>query len=246
MPEVRVWDLPTRLFHWTLAVAVVVSYVTSGEDGTLFVVHTISGYVVALLLVFRLIWGFVGSAHSRFSDFVYSGRSVKDYARRLLQFDPPRFVGHNPLGGWMVILMLVVLVGTVVTGFLSGDDDGGAGLLLPLIAAPGGEGLKEVHEFFGNAIIVLAGIHVLAVFADWFMTRDNLVMAMITGRKPLDDEDADKQQPVVGGWRSAVVAVVVVVLGAILFQQTNFEALATVGERPGAEYGSDHHDGSSD
>lgn len=243
MHQVRVWDLPTRLFHWTLAVAVVVSYVTSGEEGTPFVVHTISGYVVALLLVFRLIWGFVGSAHSRFSDFVYSGRSVKDYARRLLQFDPPRFVGHNPLGGWMVILMLVVLAGTVVSGLLSGDDDGGAGILLPLVAAPGGEGLKEVHEVFGNAIVVLAGIHVLAVFADWLLTGDNLVMAMITGRKRLDDADADNKQPAVGGWRSAIVAALVVVLGTILFQQTDFQALARAGERTGSETGSDHHDG---
>lgn len=239
MRSVPVWDFPTRAFHWSLAVAVVLSYLTGGEDGSLFVVHTVSGYAVALLLAFRLVWGFVGSVHSRFSDFVYSGRSLKDYAKQLLRFNPPRFVGHNPLGGWMVILMLAVLAGTVATGLLSGDDDGGAGILLPLIAAPGGEGLKEIHEFFGNFIIVLATIHVLAVVVDWFLTGDNLVKAMITGRKSLDDEEAAKQRPLANGWRSAVVALIVAGFGAILFQQTDFGAMATAGERPGNEYRSE-------
>jgi cytochrome b len=215
---------------------------TGGEEGSLFVVHTVSGYVVALLLVFRLVWGFVGSVHSRFSDFVYSGQSVKAYSKQLLRFTPPRFVGHNPLGGWMVILMLAALVGTVATGLFSGDDDGGAGILLSLIAAPGGEGFKEIHEFFGNFIIVLAAIHVLAVFVDWLLTSDNLVMAMITGRKSLDDDEAAKQKPLAGGWRAAIVAVIVAGLGAILFQQTDFGTLANAGERPGYEHVSDTED----
>jgi cytochrome b len=236
MRSVSVWDFPTRAFHWTLVVAIVVSYATGGEEGSLFVVHTISGYVVALLLVFRLVWGFAGSVHSRFSDFVYSRGAVTAYAKQLLRLKPPRFVGHNPLGGWMVILMLAVLVGTVATGLFSGDDDGGAGILLPLIAAPGGEGLAEIHEFFGNFIIVLAVIHVLAVAVDWLLTRDNLVMAMLTGRKQLDDDEAARQKPLASGWRGAIVAAIVAGVGAILFQQTDFGAVATAGERPGYQH----------
>ena len=142
----------------------------------------------------------------------------------------------------MVILMLAVLVGTVASGLFSGDDDGGAGTLLPLIAAPGGEGLKEIHEFFGNFIIVLAAIHVLAVVADWLLTKDNLVRAMLTGRKSLDDDEAAKQKPLAGGWRAAIVAVIVAGLGAILFQQTDFGTLATAGERPGYEHGFESED----
>ena len=107
---VLVWDLPTRIFHWALVIAVVVSYVTGGEEGSWFVVHTVSGYVVALLLLFRLIWGFWGSAHSRFSDFIYSLGSVGAYVGRLVRLEPPKYVGHNPLGGWMVVLLLVVLI----------------------------------------------------------------------------------------------------------------------------------------
>jgi cytochrome b len=246
MRSVPVWDFPTRIFHWTLAVAVVTSYLTGEEEGVWFVVHTVSGYTVALLLVFRLVWGFVGSAHSRFSDFVYSGRSVNDYAKQLLQFNPPRFVGHNPLGGLMVILMLLVLAGTVATGLLSGDKDGGSGILLPLIAAPGGEGLAEIHEFFGNFIMILAAIHVLAVVVDWFLTKENLVKAMITGRKDLDDTEAGKQRPLVGGWRGVAAAGIVAVLGAVLSQQTDFGALAAAGERAGSGYETEYHEVNDD
>ncbi len=235
MQSVPVWDFPTRVFHWALAVAVIASYLTGEEEGIWFVVHTVSGYTVALLLVFRLVWGFAGSVHSRFSDFTYSPGSVKTYAKQLLRFNPPRFVGHNPLGGWMVFLMLVALAGTVVTGLFSGEDDGGAGILLPLIAAPGGEGLAEVHEFFANAVVALAGIHVLAVFLDWFLTKENLVKAMITGRKDLDDTEVGNQKPLVGRWRGVVAAFIVAALGAVLIQQTDFAAIAS----GGAE--SEHH-----
>jgi hypothetical protein len=146
----------------------------------------------------------------------------------------------------MVILMLAVLVGTVATGLFSGDDDGGAGILLPLIAAPGGEGLKEIHEFFGNFIIVLAVIHVLAVAVDWLLTRDNLVMAMLTGRKRLDDDEAARQKPLASGWRGAIVAAIVAGVGAILFQQTDFGAVATAGERPGYQHPSEDEDADHD
>jgi len=242
MRSVPVWDLPSRIFHWTLAVAVITSYLTGEEEGLWFVVHTVSGYTVALLLVFRIIWGFLGSVHSRFSDFVCSPRSVKDYAKHLLRLNPSRFVGHNPLGGLMVILMLLVLAGTVATGLLSGDKDVGSGILLPLIAAPGGDGLAEVHEFFGNFIMILAAIHVLAVFVDWFLTKENLVKAMITGRKTLDDAEAGKQRPLVSGWRGVGAAVIVVVLGAVLFQQTDFSAMASAGEGAESGHPSENHE----
>ncbi len=241
MRSVPVWDVPTRLFHWTLAAAVVTSYLTGEEEGVWFVVHTVSGYTVAMLLVFRILWGFVGSFHSRFPHFVYSGQSVKAYAGQLIRFSPPRFVGHNPLGGWMVVLMLVVLAGTVVTGLFSGNDEGSAGILLPLIAAPGGEGLAEIHEFFGNFIMVLAAIHVLAVFVDWLLTKENLIKAMITGRKTLDDTEAARQRPLVGAWRGLAVAAIVAVLGAFLFQQTDFGSAAGPGERAGYGHGSEDY-----
>ena len=230
---VLVWDLPTRIFHWALVIAVVVSYVTGGEEGSWFVVHTVSGYVVALLLLFRLVWGFWGSAHSRFSDFIYSLGSVGAYARRLVRLEPQKFVGHNPLGGWMVILLLVVLAANVITGLLSGEEQGPGGLLLPLIAAPGEEGLSEIHEVLANVIVVLACLHILGVAADWLLTRENLLRAMITVEKILDEESAAREQRPVSGWRALVVTGLVAVAGFALFQKTDFAQLATVPAKAG-------------
>ena len=104
---VLVWDLPTRVFHWLLVLGVAVSYLTGGEEGWLFVVHTASGYLIAVLLLVRVIWGVIGSPRSRFRDFVYGRRVVADYVRGLLALRPARHTGHNPLGGWMIILSLI-------------------------------------------------------------------------------------------------------------------------------------------
>lgn len=235
--KIVVWDLPTRVFHWALVAAVVVSYVTGGEEGSWFVVHTVAGYLVALLLLFRLLWGFVGSAHSRFSDFLYSPRSVATYIKRLVRLEPPRFIGHNPLGGWMVVLMLVVLVANVVTGLLSGEEDGAGGLLLPLIAAPGEEGLAEIHEVLGNIIVVLACLHILGVAADWVLTRENIVLAMITGGKTVEDSTVVAKQQPVAGWRAFAVVLLIALAGFALFSKTDFASLAVSPSRSGSAEG---------
>jgi cytochrome b len=227
MRAVLVWDFPTRAFHWLLVLAVAVSYVTGGEEGRLFVVHTVSGYLVALLLLFRLMWGMIGSPRSRFRDFVYGRQVVTDYVRRLLALNPPRYVGHNPLGGWMVIVMLVVLSVTVATGLFSGEKGGPSGLLLSLVAAPGSEGLGDVHEVFANLILILAVVHVCGVLADWWLTGENLVSAMISGAKQLDETSASVEKPPVPTWRMIFAAGLVALAGAVLVAKTDFAALAT-------------------
>jgi cytochrome b len=224
---VLVWDFPTRAFHWLLVLAVVVSYATGGEEGWLFVVHTASGYLVVLLLLFRLLWGVIGSEHSLFRDFVHGPQIVGGYVRRLLVLDPPRYVGHNPLGGWMVILILVVLALTVATGALSGEEDGPSGPLLWLIAAPGGEGLAEVHEVLANLVVVLAIVHVCGVLVDWWLTGENLVSAMISGVKRLDETAAAAERPPAPAWRMIVAAGLVVLVGAVLVAKTDFAKMAT-------------------
>ncbi len=232
--SVPVWDLPTRAFHWALVVAVIVSYVTGDAgQGLFFAVHILSGYLVLLLLVFRLIWGFVGSPRSRFSDFVRRRRDVLAYLGRLVRLDPPTFVGHNPLGGWMVVLMLAVLALTVTTGLFSGSDDGGAGILLSLVAAQGSEGLAEIHEIMADMVIWLAVLHVVGVLVDWLVTGENLVRAMIDGRKTLDAAAAAAEPRLAGPWRAAAVAAMIAVVGLVLVRATDFEA--AVRERRHAE-----------
>lgn len=221
--SVGVWDLPTRLFHWLLFAAVVVSYASGEEHGWLFAVHTASGYLIALLLLFRVAWGFVGSRHSRFGDFVGGFRETTDYAKRLARRDPPRFVGHNPLGGWMIVALLAVLGLTVVSGLFSTHGEGNAhGLLFPLIAPYGRTGAGEIHEILGNLVVLLATVHVAAVFIDWLLTRENLTRAMLTGRKQVDATIAAREPPFAPRWRALILALLLALGGAAVFGATDF------------------------
>ena len=224
---VLIWDLPTRVFHCLLVFGVAVSYLTGGEEGWLFALHTASGYLIAVLLLFRVIWGVIGSPHSRFRDFVHGPRAVADYVRGLLALHPARYIGHNPLGGWMVILMLIVLSITVGTGLFSGEEGEASGLLFPWIAAPGSEGLSEVHEVFANIIVIFAVIHVCAVLADWWLTRENLVSAMISGSKRLDEASASAEKPAASISRMILAVGVAAIVGAVFLAKTDFTALAT-------------------
>jgi len=109
--SVRVWDLPTRIFHWLLALSVLVAYVTGGERGTAFVIHVGAGHLILLLLFFRIVWGLIGSPYSRFADFVYSWQSIRNYLKDVVRLRPAHFVGHNPLGGLMVLAMFFAAAG---------------------------------------------------------------------------------------------------------------------------------------
>jgi len=229
--QVAIWDLPTRVFHWLLVVAVALSYATGGEEGRWFTVHVLSGYAVAALLAFRLVWGFIGSRHSRFADFVYGWRRVRDYAGALLRRKHPHFVGHNPLGGWMVVTMIVVLAGSVVTGLVAGEPGEAAGPLLGVLMAPSsGEAVAEVHEVLGNLVLALAVIHIAALFLDWTLTGENLIPAMVHGDKTLDEDAAAQEPPTAGRGRGLALALAIGGLLAVAIQQTDFASLAGSGE----------------
>ena len=132
----RVWDLPTRLFHWLVVALVVAAWLIVGEEGWRLTTHTAAGYGLLAALVFRLGWGFVGSTHARFSDFVRPWSAVRDYARQIARREPPRYIGHNPLGGWSVIVLLVALASMVATGLFVGNRGGEAvGPLARLVPA---------------------------------------------------------------------------------------------------------------
>ncbi|MEJ2654470.1 MAG: cytochrome b/b6 domain-containing protein [Acidihalobacter sp.] len=207
---IKVWDPLIRIFHWTLVAAFTVAYL-SGDELT--DVHTIAGYVVASAVLVRLVWGLVGTRHARFSDFIYRPSKVLAYLRDLLMLRSPRYLGHNPAGGVMVVLLLVSLLATTGTGLvLYGGKGGGplAGLLASAPAAPaaqtaapalvyvddereehggheGGEHeggiIKDMHEFFANFTLALVFAHIAGVFLDSLLHRENLVRAMVTGRK---------------------------------------------------------------
>jgi cytochrome b len=202
---VTVWDLPTRLFHWTLVLLVALAWVTGEAGESMLAVHRLAGYGVAVLLLFRLLWGLVGSRHSRFAAFVRPWREVREHLAALLRLRPPRSLGHNPLGGWMVVAMLLALAAQVGTGLFAAEDGRGgplAGALAPALA----HAVAELHEALAGALLALIALHLLGLLAESLLTRDNLARAMLTGRKPAMPGDAAEGQPAVVGpsWLAAI------------------------------------------
>ena len=191
-----VWDVPTRAFHWGLLALVALTWATGeGESDFWFQVHLVAGYGVLGLLVFRFIWGFAGTRYARFDSFVRPWHIVWDYIKKLAALRPPHSIGHNPLGGWMVILLLAALAGVVVTGLFGAESEDGiqeaAGPLAHFVSAAVASEMIEMHEELFNILLILVGIHVAGVVADIVLTRDNLVLAMITGYKKVSPEKAN-------------------------------------------------------
>lgn len=178
--QIYVWDLFVRLFHWTLVVAFTVAYLTEDD---LLNVHVWAGYIVGALVVARVIWGFVGPVHARFSDFIYAPLTTLAYARDLVLFRAERHLGHSPGGGAMVLLLLVFLTATVVTGLVVYGGEQQAGPLAGMFTKPTGENVEELHELFANITLALVFAHIAAVVFASFVHRENLVRAMITGYK---------------------------------------------------------------
>ena len=201
--EIMVWDLPTRIFHWALVVLIGTNlFLISPRGGVHTLVHFIAGYTIAGLIVFRLAWGFVGSPRSRFADFLHGWPVVKLYADRLLRFDPPRSIGHNPLGGWMIALLITTVTGMIATGLFAAGR-GAAGPLAGMVPLVFASLTRDLHKLLSDFLIALIVVHLAGVAADWFLSGDNLVKSMLTGRKRLAPEDAAHERPTAPIWRAA-------------------------------------------
>jgi cytochrome b len=169
-PEtVPVWDPLVRVFHWSLVVAFATAWLTAEESRS---VHEAAGYVVAGLVAFRILWGFVGPRRARFADFVRSPAAVVGFLRDTARFRAPRHLGHNPAGGAMVVALLLALA--VITG---------SGYMMTTDAFWGVHWVRDVHEIAVNLTVVLLVLHVLGVVLASFEHRENLAAAMVTGRK---------------------------------------------------------------
>ncbi len=187
---VRVWDPFVRVSHWLMAAAVLVDWLTDEPRW----MHVWLGYLVAALVVLRVAWGFLGPEHARFADFVTGPRAVVDYLAGLARFKSRRYLGHSPAGGAMVIALLIMVSATVGTGIVNLAQDEGAGPLAAVIAkverpplVPGQRRpplvSKQVHETLANVTLALVILHVCGVALASFAHKENLVAAMITGRK---------------------------------------------------------------
>jgi cytochrome b len=216
MRRVDIWDLPTRVFHWSLAALVVLALVIGDDDeGIAFTLHAYAGYAILFLLAFRIPWGLFGSPRSRFSDFVKPWWEVLGHAKSLvLNFKAPRTVGHNPLGGWMIVALLIIVFLTAATGLVAGDDEARgpyAGLL-----GGAGEALGELHEALADLLIPLILLHLAGAVVHWLLSGDNVIRAMIDGGKQLEDSLAAMEPALAPPWRAIVVVVLVVLLGGLV------------------------------
>jgi cytochrome b len=180
---ILVWDFPTRLFHWLLVIFVIISFATGKIGGNAMQYHKLSGFTILVLILFRLIWGIVGSGESRFATFIKGPSTVVRYSMALLRKDSPPCLGHNPLGGWSIIAMLFALLVQAATGLFANDDIATEGPLYGWVSKATSDGLTRIHRLNQEVIIALVSIHVLAVLFYLVYKRENLVKPMITGVK---------------------------------------------------------------
>jgi cytochrome b len=182
--RILVWDLPIRLFHWLLVVCVILSFVSGNIGGNAMDYHMLGGYAILVLLIFRFTWGFVGSRTARFSNFVKGPATVLLYARMLLKKrTETTYLGHNPLGGWSIVAMLLVLLAQVATGLFANDDILVEGPLYGWVSKETSDFLTRIHLINRYLLVTLIAIHLLAVLFYYFLKRENLIGPMITGRK---------------------------------------------------------------
>lgn len=183
---VKVWDGFVRAFHWVVVVGFFTAYFTEDEVMGL---HVWAGYTVLSLVILRVVWGFVGSRHARFRDFLYAPGTILGYLKDFVTFRNRRYLGHNPAGGAMIVLLLISLLATGFTGLVMFGAEGGGGVLRELAGAVGAlgeageEAFEDVHEFFANLTLFLAVLHIAGVLFESLVHHENLARAMVTGRK---------------------------------------------------------------
>jgi len=167
--KILVWDMPTRVFHWLLALCFAGAFLT-GDTERFRDLHVLFGYTLLGLIGFRLLWGVVGSRYARFSAFTFDPSSLWTYLRSLLTAAPAHYIGHNPAGSWMIIVILALGVLTGVTGYALDNE-------------LGGEWLEELHEGTANAMLAVVLAHIAGVIVSSIRHRENLLQGMVTGYK---------------------------------------------------------------
>lgn len=172
---IKVWDIFVRIFHWTIVAAFLANMYFTEEGEWL---HRWIGYLVLSLIVLRILWGFIGTPYARFKDFLPTPSKVINHLRLFFKGKEPRYIGHNPIGAAMMIVLVLVMVSCVITGWMQGlDMFWGVGWV------------QETHETLADSILILAGIHVLGALVESFRHKENLIWSMITGYKRAPDKN---------------------------------------------------------
>jgi cytochrome b len=202
MQRILVWDVPTRVFHWALVLCFAGAWLTADSEYYRRL-HVALGYAATGLVAFRLLWGFAGTRYARFGDFVGSPIRALGYLRSLLRGQPEHHVGHNPAGGLAIVVLLGLIAATTAAGYVTYNE-------------LAGEWIEEAHEALATLTLGLVGIHIVAVLLSSVAHRENLVGAMLTGRKWGEESSGIRRGYAVLGALLAAVAIVFVVRNGIL------------------------------
>jgi cytochrome b len=208
MKRVKVWDLAVRLSHLLMGALVLGAFLTAEEDDTI-PLHTRLGLAMLGVVVFRVVWGFLGTRHARFSDFVKSPRVVLAAARDMVRGKPGVHLGHNPVGAMMVLALLATLLTIAGTGIIIAMGPEWDGALAGVLTKSSAHAVKELHEGAAGLLVVLIGFHVAGVVASSFLEKQNLLAGMVTGYKrapeAMSSEDGAWPWQRVGGFLAALV-----------------------------------------
>lgn len=216
MNKILVWDLPLRLFHWLLVLLVIVSYTSAKIGGNAMQLHMFSGYTILALLLFRILWGFTGGTHARFASFLAGPSKVIAYVREMRRPEAGHHVGHNPMGGWSVVLMLLALLAQIGTGLFANDDIATEGPLAKWISKDAGDRLTSFHHYNLYVLYLLIGMHVSAILFYLGFKRDNLVKPMLTGYKEATPGSGESASTPGKTWLAAVLLAICAVAVAVL------------------------------
>jgi cytochrome b len=209
-PRVRLWDLPVRIFHWSLVIAVAVAFVTAKLGGDWMDWHGRAGLAIVALVTFRLVWGVVGSTHARFLSFAPTPSRLRAYLTGRWHG-----IGHNPLGALSVFGLLGLLAVQAGTGLLSNDDIAFDGPLSGLVDKARSDSLTALHHQLSNVLLVLLGLHILAIAFYLVVKRHNLIKPMVTGWKEARGRAAPV--PKTRGGSSLAVVVALLVAAAVTY-----------------------------
>lgn len=221
-----VWDAPVRVFHWLLALSFAGAYITA-ESESWRLLHVTLGYTLAGLVVFRVLWGLVGTRYARFSSFVRGPRAVAAYLRAMVRGRPEHHLGHNPAGALAIVALLGLAALIAATGWATYNDVGGGWL-------------EDLHELAANTMLAVVGLHIVGVMAASWLHRENLVRAMVTGYKTGSPRDG-----IARAWRSVAALMLAAVLG---FWWLQWQGAPSAGltDRPAAAAKAAGHDGDDD
>lgn len=223
MIKIRVWDLPLRLFHWALVLLIAVAIVSQKIGGNAMSLHFYAGYAALSLVLFRIVWGFVGPRYARFADFLAGPARVMAYLRGTDTSAVRGYLGHNPLGSWSVLALLAIVLSQAISGLFANDDIASEGPLVKFINKDLSDLITWFHkDVSGNLIYFFIVLHVVAIAWYYFRKRQNLVLPMLTGDRVLDhatEGGSHEWVPaVIDSWRVRLLAVATLVLcGGVVY-----------------------------